>query len=572
MSELSINAKKVLERRYLLKDEKGEVSETPDQMFKRVAKAVSAVEEEPYQAEERFYNMMVNSEFLPNSPTLMNAGTPIGQLSACFVLPVEDSIGGIFGAVERMAKIHRSGGGTGFSFSRIRPRGDLVKSTKGVASGPVSFIRIFDVATEVVKQGGKRSGANMGVLRVDHPDIVEFIRSKSDEGFLENFNLSVAVGDDFMFAVEEGRDYDLVNPRTGSVTDSLPARKIFDLIVEMTWKTGDPGLIFLDVINIDNPTPKIGMIESTNPCGEQPLLPYESCNLGSINLERMASDGKIDWDRLRQVVRDGVDFLDDVIEINKFPLQSVKVMTRANRKIGLGVMGFADMLIRLGIPYDTDEALMVAEEVMKFIYKGARERSSELGVLRGNFPNFKDSILSGVYESMRNATTCTIAPTGSLSIISGASSGIEPLFAVVYVRDALDGEHLLEVDSYFKELLTLRGIFSEEMIRKIARSGSIQEIGEIPEDMRRLFITALEIAPEWHVRMQATFQKYVDNAVSKTVNLPHEATKEDVRNVFLQAFKLGCKGITVYRYGSKKEQVLYVGEMVDSEYAGGCIS
>jgi len=572
MSELSINAKKVLERRYLLKDEKGEVSETPDQMFKRVAKAVSAVEEEPDQAEEKFYNMMVNSEFLPNSPTLMSAGTPIGQLSACFVLPVEDSIGGIFGAVERMAKIHRSGGGTGFSFTRIRPRGDLVKSTKGVASGPVSFIRIFDVATEVVKQGGKRRGANMGVLRVDHPDIVEFIRSKSDEGFLENFNLSVAVEDDFMLAVEDDKDYDLVNPRTGSVTDSLPARKVFDLIVEMAWKTGDPGLIFLDVINVDNPTPNIGMIETTNPCGEQPLLPYESCNLGSINLGKMVSDGKIDWDRLRQVVRDGVDFLDDVIEINKFPLQSVKEMTLANRKIGLGVMGFADMLARLGIPYDTDDALRVAEEVMKFIYEGARERSNELGALRGNFPSFDDSILSTVYESMRNATTCTIAPTGSISIISGASSGIEPIFAVAYVRDALDGEHLLEVDSYFKELLTLRGLFSEELIRKIARSGSIQEIGEIPEDMRRLFLTALEIAPEWHVKMQATFQKYVDNAVSKTVNLPYEATEEDVRNVFLQAFKLGCKGITVYRYGSKKEQVLYIGEMVDSEYAGGCIS
>ncbi|MDY6932377.1 MAG: adenosylcobalamin-dependent ribonucleoside-diphosphate reductase, partial [Halobacteriota archaeon] len=490
MSELSINAKKVLERRYLLRDgEEGDASETPEQMFRRVARAISAVEEEPLEAEQRFYNMMASLQFLPNSPTLMNAGTENGQLSACFVLPVEDSIGGIFGTLEKMVKIHRSGGGTGFSFSKLRPRGDDVKSTRGVASGPVSFIQIFDVATEVVKQGGKRRGANMGMLRIDHPDIIEFIQSKSEEGALKNFNLSVAVGDDFMLAVEGDNYYNLINPRTGSATESLKAREILDLIVEMAWKTGDPGLIFLDRINVDNPTPHIGMIESTNPCGEQPLLPYESCNLGSINLGKMVSSGKIDWDRLKQLVRDSVDFLDDVIEVNKFPLQKVKEMTKANRKIGLGVMGFADMLIRLGIPYNSDEALEVAEDVMKFIYENARERSRELGELRGNFPNFEDSIISGVYESMRNATTCTIAPTGTLSIIAGSSSGIEPLFAVAYVRDVLDGEHLLEVDSYFKELLTIREIFSEELLRKIARSGSIQGIPEIPEDIKKLFLT-----------------------------------------------------------------------------------
>ncbi|MEM1544002.1 MAG: vitamin B12-dependent ribonucleotide reductase, partial [Candidatus Bathyarchaeia archaeon] len=542
--KLSLNAISVLERRYLLKDESGRVIETPSQMFRRVAKAIARIDAlydksaNIEAVEEEFYRVMASLEFLPNSPTLMNAGTDIGQLSACFVLPVGDSIEEIFDALKYMALIHKSGGGTGFSFSRLRPRGDVVKSTMGVASGPVSFMKIFDVATEVIKQGGRRRGANMGVLRVDHPDIIEFITAKEKEGVLSNFNISVGVTDEFMEAVEKDEYYSLVNPRNGAVVKRLKARAIFDLIATAAWKTGDPGLIFLDEINRKNPTPHVGVIESTNPCGEVPLLPYESCNLGSINLSRMVRDGEIDWDKLRRTVRIAVHFLDNVIDANKYPMPQIEKATKANRKIGLGVMGFAEMLIKLGIPYNSDEAIATAEKVMSFISEEARKKSVELGEERGSFPNFPGSIWERMgYGAMRNATVTSIAPTGTISIIAGTSSGIEPLFAVAFVRNVM-GTQLFEVNSVFEQIAKERGFYSTELISKIARTGSVQGLSEVPPDVKRIFVTALEIAPEWHVRMQAAFQKYTDNAVSKTVNLPHEATIDDVRRIFMMAWKL----------------------------------
>ncbi|MEM1582367.1 MAG: vitamin B12-dependent ribonucleotide reductase [Candidatus Bathyarchaeia archaeon] len=563
--KLSLNAISVLERRYLLKDETGRVIETPSQMFRRVSKAIAAVDiaydknAKISAVEEEFYRVMANLDFIPNSPTLMNAGTDIGQLSACFVLPVGDSIEEIFDALKYMALIHKSGGGTGFSFSRLRPRGDVVRSTMGVASGPVSFMKIFDAATEVIKQGGRRRGANMGILRVDHPDIIEFITAKEKEGVLTNFNISVGVTDEFMEAVENDQYYSLVNPRNGAVVRRLKARAVFDLIATAAWKTGDPGLIFLDEINRRNPTPHIGVIESTNPCGEVPLLPYESCNLGSINLSKMVHDGEIDWDKLRRTVRIAVHFLDNVIDANRYPIPQIERATKANRKIGLGVMGFAEMLIKLGIPYDSEEAISTAEKVMSFISEEARKKSAELGEERGSFPNFPGSIWEKAgYKAMRNATVTSIAPTGTISIIAGTSSGIEPLFAVAFVRNVM-GTQLFEVNPVFEQIAKERGFYSVDLISKITRIGSVQGINEIPPEVRRIFVTALEIAPEWHVRMQSAFQKYTDNAVSKTVNLPHEATIDDVRRIFIMAWKLKCKGITIYRYGSKAEQVLVVG-------------
>lgn len=563
--KLSLNAISVLERRYLLKDEAGRVIETPSQMFRRVAKAIAAVDAvydksvRIESVEEEFYRVMVNLEFLPNSPTLMNAGTDIGQLSACFVLPVGDSIEEIFDALKNMALIHKSGGGTGFSFSKLRPRGDVVKSTMGVASGPVSFMKIFDVATDVIKQGGRRRGANMGILRVDHPDVIEFITAKEKEGVLTNFNISVGVTDEFMEAIENDGYYSLINPRNGNVVKRLKVRAVFDLMATAAWKTGDPGLIFLDEINRRNPTPHVGMIEATNPCGEVPLLPYESCNLGSINLSRMVRDDKIDWEKLRETVRIAVHFLDNVIDANKYPILQIEKSTKANRKIGLGVMGFAEMLIKLGIPYDSEEAVATAEKVMSFISEEARKKSVELGEERGSFPNFPGSIWEKMgYKTMRNATVTSIAPTGTISIIAGTSSGIEPLFAVAFIRNVM-GTQLFEVNPLFEQVAKERGFYSMDLIARITRTGSVQEINEVPSDVKRLFVTALEIAPEWHVRMQAAFQKYTDNAVSKTVNLPYEATIDDVRRIFMMAWKLKCKGITVYRYGSKSEQVLVVG-------------
>jgi len=588
--KLSLNATQVLEKRYLLKDDHGNVVETPSQMFHRVARTIASADRlydkdaDIEKTEAVFYEVMSHLEFLPNSPTLMNAGTDIGQLSACFVLPVGDSIEEIFDALKFMALIHKSGGGTGFSFSRLRPKGDFVRSTKGVASGPVSFMRIFDTATDIIKQGGRRRGANMGILRVDHPDILEFISAKEKEGSLTNFNLSVGVTDAFMEAVEKGGDYELINPRTGKPEKKLKAATVFNLIVASAWKTGDPGMVFLDEINRHNPTPTIGQIESTNPCGEVPLLPYESCNLGSINLSRMVKNSDVDWDKLRRVVRVAVHFLDNVIDANRYPLPQIEKITKENRKIGLGVMGFAELLIQLNIPYDSNEAIGVAEKVMSFISEEARKKSEELALERGSFPNFDVSVWKEKgYKAMRNATLTTIAPTGSISIIAGTSSGIEPLFAISFVRNVI-GTQLLEVNHLFEKVAKERGFYSLELMTEIAKKGSIRDMGNIPEDVRRVFVTALDIDPEWHVRMQAAFQKHVDNAVSKTVNLPQEATIEDVSKIFWLAYKLKCKGITVFRYGSKTEQVLVLPPTpsgvppeeryvkVDSEYAGGCPS
>ncbi|MCX8205161.1 MAG: adenosylcobalamin-dependent ribonucleoside-diphosphate reductase [Candidatus Nezhaarchaeota archaeon] len=570
--KLSVNAVRVLERRYLLKDERGRVVETTSQLFWRVARSIAAVDElygasrdEVARSEVEFYRMMASLEFLPNSPTLMNAGTNIGQLSACFVIPVEDSIEGIFNALKLMAIVHKSGGGTGFSFSRLRPKGDVVASTMGVASGPVSFMRIFDVATEVIKQGGKRRGANMGVLRVDHPDILDFINAKAAPGLFNNFNLSVAVTDRFMEAVKEGGDYPLINPRTGEVVRRLPARDVFDLMVSNAWRTGDPGLLFIDEINRHNPTPKLGYIEATNPCGEVPLLPYESCNLGSLNLSKVVKRGEVDWNRLGGLVEKAVHFLDNVIDANRYPAPEIERMTKLNRKVGLGVMGFAEMLIQLGVPYDSSEALRVGEEVMKFISERAREASVNLGRLRGSFPSFEDSVWAGRFDALRNATLTSIAPTGTISIIANTSSSIEPLFALVYVRQVLEDVRLIEANPLFEKVARERGFYSQSLMLKVAKQGSLRGVGEVPEDVRRLFVTALEVDPEWHVRVQAAFQKYVDNAVAKTVNLRPEASMEDVRRVFTLAYELKCKGVTVYRYGSKPAQVLYVGVGVEAE-------
>ena len=563
--KLTVNAIRVLQRRYLLRDEQGNIIETPSQMFWRVGKAVAGADklygehEDNTKTEEKFYQMMAKLEFIPNSPTLMNAGAPMGQLSACFVLPVEDSIVGIFDALKAMALIHQSGGGTGFSFSRLRPAGDMVKSTKGVASGPVSFMRIFDTSTDVIKQGGKRRGANMGILRVDHPDILQFITAKAKEGALVNFNISVGVTDAFMGAVENDQEYELINPRTGKPERKLRAREVFDLIVNMAWRAGDPGLVFLDEINRHNPTPELGRIDGTNPCGEVPLLPYESCNLGSINLAKMIKDGEIDREKLRETVRTAVHFLDNVIDVNKYPIPEIEKSTKMTRKIGLGVMGFAEMLLELGIPYNSEGALAKAEEVMKFISEEGRKMSVELAEQRGSFPEFNGSIWEKRgYKKMRNATVTTIAPTGTISIIAGTTSGIEPLFAIAYIRNVMSGVQLLEVNPTFERIAEERGLYNRELMVKLSKLGSISKLGEIPADIRRVFVTAFDVASEWHVRMQATFQKYVDNAVSKTVNLPHHATPDDVRKVYLLAYKLGCKGITVYRYGSKAEQVLQI--------------
>jgi ribonucleoside-diphosphate reductase alpha chain len=587
--KLTVNAIKVLERRYLLRNLQGQVIETPAQLFRRVAKAVAAPDKkfgasavEIKELEEVFYRLMFNLEFMPNSPTLMNAGTDIGQLSACFVIPVEDSIPGIFNAVRDMALIHKSGGGTGFSFSHLRPRGDVVKTTEGMASGPISFMRVFDVSTDVIKQGGKRRGANMGILHVTHPDIIAFITAKAQEGFLTNFNVSVTVTDEFMDAVKNDGKLNLVNPRTKEVVNDLRAKEVWKLIVENAWKTGDPGLIFIDEVNRHNPTRNAGTIEATNPCGEQPLLPYESCNLGSINVAKMVRGTQIDWEKLRHTVHMAVHFLDNVIEANKYPLLQISKITYANRKIGLGIMGWADLLVQLKISYDSEEALKLGEKLMKFIEDEGHKKSKELGEVRGSFFNFEGSLwIQKGYKAMRNATVTTVAPTGTISVIAGCSSGIEPLFAIAFIRNVMDGTRLLEVNEYFEKTAKERRFYSKELMEKVSKLGSIKVFSEIPDDVKKIFVTAHDIAPPWHVRMQAAFQKYTDNAVSKTVNLPHTATVKDVEYIYWMANELKCKGITVYRYGSKKDQVLYIGSMepnkiapqivtADSEYAGGC--
>lgn len=560
--KLSLNAVRVLKERYLLKDGEGRVIETPRKMMERVARSIAEVDkefgEDPSRTYEEFLELLTSLVFLPNSPTLMNAGTPLGQLAACFVLPVEDSIDSIFTTLKEMALIHKSGGGTGFSFSALRPKGDIVASTGGRASGPVSFMRIFDVATDVVKQGGRRRGANMGVLRFNHPDIREFIRAKEKPGFLENFNLSVAITDEEIEKVKKGEEIELVNPRDGKTWERVNARELFEMIAESAWRSGEPGLIFLDSINRANPTPALGQIMATNPCGEVPLLPYESCNLGSINLAKFVENGRIQYDHLREVVRRAVHFLDNVIEVNRYPLEAIERMVKGNRKIGLGVMGFADMLVKLGISYYSEEALKIAAEVMHFIALEARLASMDLAARRGTFPNYPKSVWAEKNLPLRNATLLSIAPTGSISIIASCSSGIEPLFALVFRRYVLEHTELLEVHPLLEEMFE-RFKVPEEARRRVFEQGTMEGVEGIPEDLHRLFLTALEIPPEFHVRVQATFQRYVDNAVSKTVNLPPSATPQDIFRIYLLAHELGCKGITVYRYESRPKQVLYLG-------------
>ncbi len=568
--DLSENAVRVLKRRYLKRDEEGNLLEEPVDMFIRVARNVSSAEKkygktekEAMEVERQFFDIMSDLDFLPNSPTLMNAGKELQQLAACFVLPVGDSMSEIFEALKDTALIQKSGGGVGYSFSRIRPKNDVVLSTKGVSSGPISFMTVFNAATDTIKQGGTRRGANMGILRVDHPDILDFINAKESNDKLTNFNLSVGVTEAFMKAVENDEKYDVVNPRTKEVLDLYSAREIFKKIVEHAWKNGDPGIVFLDRLNKDNPTPHIGQIESTNPCGEQPLLPYEACNLGSINLSRMAveDDGvkKVDYDKLKKVVHTSVRFLDDTIDMSRYPLEKIRKMVDGNRKIGLGVMGWADLLVILGIPYDSEEALELGSRIMSFIQDESKEASKELAQERGEFPNFEGS----VYDTpegyrIRNATTTTIAPTGTLSIIADCSSGIEPLFAISFVKNVMDNDRLLEVNKYFKKIAEEEGFYSKELMEKIVGQGNLKDLEEVPSVYRRIFKTAHDVTPKWHVRTQATFQKFVDNAVSKTVNFSSSATVQEVEDVYMLAYRLGCKGITIFRDGSRSTQVLEV--------------
>ena len=572
--ELTENAMRVLEKRILARDEQGRIIETPDQMFLRVARSIAKAALQFHTAKDAassevgFYEIMSNLEFLPNSPTLMNAGRNLAQLSACFVLPVEDSMDGIFGTLRNTALIQKTGGGTGFSFSRLRPREDTIRSTQGVSSGPVSFMRLYNFATEVTKLGGKRAGANMAILRVDHPDIEEFIASKTNPIELNTFNISVAVTDEFMRSVASNDKYKLVNPRTHQTVKQLDARMILDLIVESAWRNGEPGVIFIDRINRDNPTPGLGQIESTNPCGEQPLLPYESCVLGSINLAKFHRDGAVDYERLRTVTQLAVHFLDNVIDVSEYPIAEIENITKLNRKIGLGVMGWADLLILLDIPYDSQHAIDLADAVMGFISRESMEASVELAKQRGPFPRwFQESINYGDVESSesrrsvtmrprRNATVTTVAPTGTLSLIADCSSGIEPVYSIAYRRLSFESERMNFVHPLFEQYARKQGFYSDDLISRATESRGLRNLADVPAEVSRLFVTAHEIAPEWHVRMQAGFQKHIDAAVSKTINFPANATIDDVRSAYLLAHKLGCKGITVYRDGSRENQVL----------------
>lgn len=582
--QLSENARKVLEARYLRRNAEGKINETPDQLFARVARAIAHAElllgnrEQAAFWEERFYSLLADLDFLPNSPTLMNAGTPLGQLSACFVLPIEDNMESIFGAVRDMALVQRSGGGTGFSFGRLRPAGDLIASTGGTSSGPISFMKIFDCATENIKQGGKRRGANMGVLPVDHPDILEFIDVKRTAGILANFNLSIGVTDAFMVAVEQNEPYELRHPASGRAIDRLNASDVFNRLVEASWETGDPGLIFLDSINRAQPTPALGRIESTNPCGEVPLLPYESCNLGSINLAHFAKEEQgatvVDWTRLGEIVRQAVRFLDDVLAVNRYPLPEIEAITLKNRKIGLGVMGFAELLILLGIPYCSERAVTFARQLMHFVSQEARRASAELAVERGMFPHWKQSVYANQGVQLRNATVTSIAPTGTISIIASTSSSIEPLFALSYRRvGVLSGQTLAEYNPLFLSHGERLGFLTSEVLEYVMGHGTLTGAPKVPDSVRELFATALEIEPRQHLLIQAAFQAEVDNAVSKTINLPSEATPAVVAEIYREAYRLGLKGITLYRYGSIAQQVLQLGageEPYEKEYAPKC--
>lgn len=562
------NSQKIIEKRYLQRDSEGVVIETPKEMLLRVATHIAIVDKEYYERPndevaslaKEFYEMMARNEFLPNSPTLMNAGTPMQQLAACFVLPVEDDMEKIFESLKQTAMVHKSGGGTGFDFSRIRPANDIVASTGGEASGPLSFMRIFNAATEEVKQGGKRRGANMGILRVDHPDIMSFITCKDDQKQLNNFNISVAITKEFMDAVENGSHYNLYNPRNKKVVGELDAGEVFEAIVFQAWKNGEPGVVFIDRINEDNPTPKLGRIESTNPCGEQPLLPYESCNLGSINLEKFVVDGAFDYEQMGKVIELAVHFLDNVIDGNHYPIEEISEVTRANRKIGLGVMGWANALILLGIPYNSEQGVAKAHEVMGYINERAKAASRELAKKRGAFDNFQGSIYDVPGgEAIRNATVTTIAPTGTISMLANTSSGVEPLFGVVYKSLRAESE-FIELNGLFEELAKKQGFWRDDLPEKILASGTIADILDIPEAVQRVFVTAGEIEAAWHIRMQAAFQAHCDNAVSKTINFAFSATVEDIKQAYLMAYGLKCKGLTVYRDGSRDSQVLNKGQ------------
>ncbi|MHA2045236.1 MAG: adenosylcobalamin-dependent ribonucleoside-diphosphate reductase [Candidatus Thorarchaeota archaeon] len=556
------NAATVLSR-YLLKDEEGNPTETPSQLFRRVSGAVASIEKihddsaEVKEYDDLFYYMMANLEFLPNSPTLFNAGTEIGQCSACFVLPIEDNMNSIFTSLQYMAVVQKSGGGTGFSFSRLRPVGSTVGTTGGVASGPISFMKVYDTATDIIKQGGRRRGANMAILRCDHPDIMEFIACKSDKASFRNFNISIALTKPFLDALKSDKEIELIAPHNKETIQTISARVIFDAIVHNAWSTGDPGLIFIDRINDEHPL-NGELVESTNPCGEQPLLPYESCVLGSINLSRMVQDGELNWSRLEEVVRLAVRFLDNIIDLNVYPVKEIEQVTKTNRKIGLGIMGFAELLIKLGIPYDSMKGLEKAEEVISFIRQKADRASADLAKIRGNFENF--ALLKDRNKWKRNATVITIAPTGSISLIAQTSSGIEPLFAIAHSRILAEGINLSEVNPLFEKVAVDKGFWSDEVEHDVAKTGSVQQIEGVPDDIKKVFKAAHEIDPEWHVRMQAAFQKHTDNAVSKTVNLPNNATTEDVERIFLLADDLKLKGTTVFRDGCLGGvQVLYAG-------------
>lgn len=590
---LTRNALKVLEKRYLKRDKNGNCIETPQDMFRRVADTIASgdlefgkTSKDVQNLSDRFYNAITHRYFMPNSPTLMNAGRDLGQLAACFVLPIDDSLESIFETIKNTALIHQSGGGTGFSFSRLRPKNSVVRSTMGVSSGPVSFMEVFNAATEAVKQGGTRRGANMGILRVDHPDIIEFINCKSDNNKLNNFNISVAITDKFMEAYLNGKDYDLINPQNNEIVGRMDAGAVFDLIIDSAWKNGEPGIVFIDKMNKDNPTPQIGKIESTNPCGEVPLLPYEACNLGSINLGLMVKeqDGEfvVDWDLLENTVRTAMRFLDNVIVVNNYPLPQISEMVQNNRKIGLGVMGWADMLMQMGIAYNSEEGTSLATDVMSFIDYVSKTESVELAKERGRFNNFEGSIYENPHYfedkfgskncakvtqkmwadldskvqkyGLRNATTTCIAPTGTISMIAGASGGIEPLFGLVFSRLIMDGTELLEVNPVFEKYMKTHGLYTEDLMNKIAKCGSVAHIEELPDEVKRIFVTAHDISPYWHVKMQAAFQQFTDNAVSKTVNFIESATREDIKKTYILAYKNNLKGITVYRNNSRQFQ------------------